>query len=266
MTGDTASLSSLADKLATAAVREDRLDRVRVFATLLMVAALFTIVVVIVNKKSPLTSLYQFVSLASGLAGIGLGWLFGTATTRSKKRGSTYGISAGTVAGDPCAASDHELGVGCLKSAIAVDLRFYAARSYSLMSPPRMGRAMIRSCEGRQRVVGPRRVQLAAAVVSAPVVVGLIFGQDRPQVPFAEDEHPVGDLGPGSEHGNRSAKAFARGLRGGIITPRIPALARTASKLPLNLWVPKTSSTSSDQAIFADRAVGAGLFSDAVLI
>jgi uncharacterized membrane protein len=85
MAGDTDSLNSLADRLTTAAVREDRLDRVRVFATLLMVAALFTIVVVIVNKKSPSTTLYQFVSLASGLAGIGLGWLFGTATTRGKK-------------------------------------------------------------------------------------------------------------------------------------------------------------------------------------
>ncbi len=63
----------------------DRLDRVRIFATLLMVAALFTIVVVIVNKKSPPTTDFQFVSLASGLAGIGLGWLFGTVTTRSKK-------------------------------------------------------------------------------------------------------------------------------------------------------------------------------------
>ena len=35
---------------------------------------------------------------------------------------------------------------------------------------------------------------------SPPVVMGLILGQDRPQVPLAEDEHPVGDLGPGGEH------------------------------------------------------------------
>jgi hypothetical protein len=33
-----------------------------------------------------------------------------------------------------------------------------------------------------------------------PVVMGLVLGQDRPQVPFAEDEHPVGDLSPGGEH------------------------------------------------------------------
>jgi hypothetical protein len=35
---------------------------------------------------------------------------------------------------------------------------------------------------------------------SSSVVVGLVPGQDRPQVPFAEDQHPVGDLGPGGEH------------------------------------------------------------------
>ena len=32
------------------------------------------------------------------------------------------------------------------------------------------------------------------------VVVGRVLGQDRPQVPLAEDEHPVGDLGPGGGH------------------------------------------------------------------
>jgi hypothetical protein len=35
---------------------------------------------------------------------------------------------------------------------------------------------------------------------SPPVVVSLVLGQDRPQMPFAEDEHLVGDLGPGGEH------------------------------------------------------------------
>jgi hypothetical protein len=32
------------------------------------------------------------------------------------------------------------------------------------------------------------------------------------------------------------------------------------------LWVPKTSSTSRDQAIFVDRATDASLSSDAVLV
>ena len=35
---------------------------------------------------------------------------------------------------------------------------------------------------------------------SPPVVMGLVLGQDRPQMPFAEDEHPVGHLCPDSEH------------------------------------------------------------------
>jgi hypothetical protein len=30
--------------------------------------------------------------------------------------------------------------------------------------------------------------------------MGLVLGQDRPQVPFAENEHPVGELCPGGEH------------------------------------------------------------------
>ncbi len=49
-------------------------------------------------------------------------------------------------------------------------------------------------------VLKRHRAELAAAMGSPPVVMGLVLGQDRPQVPFAEDEHPVGDLGPDSEH------------------------------------------------------------------
>ena len=32
------------------------------------------------------------------------------------------------------------------------------------------------------------------------VVMGLILSQDRLQMPLAEDQHPVGGLGPGGEH------------------------------------------------------------------
>jgi len=35
---------------------------------------------------------------------------------------------------------------------------------------------------------------------SPPVVMGRVLVQDRAQVPLAEDQHPVGDLGPGGEH------------------------------------------------------------------
>jgi hypothetical protein len=38
-------------------------------------------------------------------------------------------------------------------------------------------------------VVGPGRVQLAAAVGALSVVVGLVPGQDCPQVSFSEDQH-----------------------------------------------------------------------------
>ena len=50
------------------------------------------------------------------------------------------------------------------------------------------------------------------------VVVGLVLGQDRPQMPLAEDEHPVGDLGPGGEHEpfrvSVRARAAGRDLHG----------------------------------------------------
>ena len=66
----------------------DPLDWVRVVATLIMVAALFIIVYVVAIKPNPgqASGETQLVSLASGLAGIGLGWLFGTGTTRRKDK------------------------------------------------------------------------------------------------------------------------------------------------------------------------------------
>jgi hypothetical protein len=54
--------------------------------------------------------------------------------------------------------------------------------------------------EVRDGVVGPGRTELPAAMGAPPVVVGLVLSQDSSQVPFAEDEDPVGDLGPGGEH------------------------------------------------------------------
>jgi hypothetical protein len=41
--------------------------------------------------------------------------------------------------------------------------------------------------EVRDRVIGPRRAELAAAMRSPSVVMALVLGQDRPQMPFAED-------------------------------------------------------------------------------
>jgi hypothetical protein len=51
--------------------------------------------------------------------------------------------------------------------------------------------------EVRDRVVRAGWAELAAAIRAPPVVMALVLGQDRPQVPFTEDEHLVGDLGPG---------------------------------------------------------------------
>ena len=35
---------------------------------------------------------------------------------------------------------------------------------------------------------------------AAPVGVGLVLGQDSSPMPFAEDEHPIGDFRPGGEY------------------------------------------------------------------
>jgi hypothetical protein len=50
------------------------------------------------------------------------------------------------------------------------------------------------------RMVGPGRAEVASTVGSAPVVVGRVLGYHDTQVAFAEDQHPVCDLGPRGEH------------------------------------------------------------------
>ena len=50
------------------------------------------------------------------------------------------------------------------------------------------------------RVIGPRRAEVTAAMRAPSVVMGLVLGQDSSQMPFAEDQHPVGDLLAGGEH------------------------------------------------------------------
>jgi len=44
------------------------------------------------------------------------------------------------------------------------------------------------------------------------VVVALALGQDRPQMPLAEDQQPVGDLRPGCEHEPIRISVRARAL------------------------------------------------------
>jgi hypothetical protein len=101
--------------------------------------------------------------------------------------------------------------VGFQNSATGFDLGVYAARSYSLMRPPSTGRRLIcsreRSAAGWS---GRGGAESAAAVGPSSVVVPGVLGQDRPQVPFTEDQHPVGDLGPGGEY-----EPFGIGVRPG---------------------------------------------------
>ena len=65
--------------------------------------------------------------------------------------------------------------MGFQNSATGLVLGFYAARSYSLMRPPRAGWRLIRSWERSATwVVGSGRLQLEAAVESPSDVVGLV--------------------------------------------------------------------------------------------
>jgi hypothetical protein len=64
------------------------------------------------------------------------------------------------------------------------------------------------------------------------VVVSLVLGQDQQQMPLAEDQHPVGNLGPGGEH--EPFRIRVRMRAGGIFTASIPASARTASNDTVN--------------------------------
>jgi hypothetical protein len=82
--GDLKKFDSLAERLLDTQprAREDRMDRWRLYATGIMLAALVYIIIEIVRNNETSGNLFQFVSLTSGLAGIGLGWLFGAGTTR----------------------------------------------------------------------------------------------------------------------------------------------------------------------------------------
>jgi hypothetical protein len=71
-------------------------------------------------------------------------------------------------------------------------------------------------------VVGPGRVEVERAVRASSVVVPRVLGQDSAQVPFTKiNIRSVTSVRTVST--NRSAKVFARGLRGGIFTAVMPA-------------------------------------------
>ena len=52
---------------------------------------------------------------------------------------------------------------------------------------------------------GLGRAQLPAAMGPSSIVAPGALGQDRPQMPFAEDQHPVGDFGARTASTNRPA-------------------------------------------------------------
>jgi hypothetical protein len=84
--------------------------------------------------------------------------------------------------------------VGFQNSATVVDLGFLRsplifveeAANHRSAPDPHLG-------EVSDRVIGYGRAELAAAMRSPAVVVGLVLGQDAPQMAFPEDQHPVGD-------------------------------------------------------------------------
>jgi hypothetical protein len=72
-----------------------------------------------------------------------------------------------------------------------------------------------------------------------PVVMGLVLGQHRPQVPLAEDEHPAGDLGPDGEHEpfrisvrSRAAWRDLHGLDAGISQDRVKRRGELPGPVP----------------------------------
>src|ERR687890_455439 len=85
------------------------------------------------------------------------------------------------------------------------------------------------------------------------VVVRAVPDKDGPQVPLAEDQNAVRDsvLAVSTK---RSAKQFARGHRGGILTVAIPAPARTASKAVVN-WPARSRTRNRKVAARSSRSI-----------
>ena len=135
--------------------------------------------------------------------------------------------------------------VGFQNSATGVDLGFSAARSYSLMRPPRTGRRWICSWErSAQRVVGTERVELSAAMGAASVVVGLYWARiirrcRWPKIsirPAAQDRFSADLLCVDVGHGGAGSVMFAVGdaLRDALVGPgRVVVHLERYAKLPL---------------------------------
>src|SRR6266576_4458812 len=124
--------------------------------------------------------------------------------------------------------------VGFQNSAIRLHLGFYAARSYSLMRPPRTGRRLIRCRErsaagwpGRGgRSWRPRWGRRPLWWASYPARTSRRCRSPKISIRSVTSARAVST--------NRCAYGFARGLRGGIVKASMPTLARTASNEAVN--------------------------------
>jgi hypothetical protein len=78
-----------------------------------------------------------------------------------------------------------------------------------------------------------RWLQVPGPVRATPVVVRHILVQDRPQVPWPGDQHPVGDLGPDGAHPALRIVVRSRAARRDL--HRLdPEAGSTASNAPVN--------------------------------
>src|ERR1017187_4368881 len=78
------------------------------------------------------------------------------------------------------------------------------------------------------------RALLAGLVGPAPVVMVGVFAEDRSQVPFVVDEHPVGALGSCCAYPSLGVTVRPRRLRR-VFTIFRPSLAKISSKTAVNL-------------------------------
>ena len=96
-------------------------------------------------------------------------------------------------------------------------------------------------CDVGDRVVRPGQLEVERAVRASSVVVPGVLGQDSAQVPFTEDQHPVGYFRPDGEYepfciGIR-ARAPGRNLHGGdagIGQDRLPHLRKRSEWVALS--------------------------------
>jgi hypothetical protein len=103
--------------------------------------------------------------------------------------------------------------VGFQNSGTGAGLRLYAARSYSLISPPRTARRLSARWWSRSGggMIGEWRAKPQRSMWPAAVVVGAVPGKDGPQVALAEDQDAVSELGSGGQD-----EAFGEAVRSGI--------------------------------------------------